>query len=1031
MTPAWKVGVPTMADLQWTAEQAEALTATEHVLLTANAGTGKTTTVVGKIMWLLGIENRVDRSTGEPIAPCPNPCELSEIVAITFTEKAAVDLRKKLRGAIEAAPDGDALRWRLDEAFIGTIHGFCGSLLREHSLRLGIDPAFRVLDERASRLAQDQIVREMILGRLEEEDPLAQKLLRRFTLDGFANSNGAVDLVRSMLRDLRWHPERYTSWHEMHEEGLTSPRAVQGWDDPDDADGLTLTYALYTLAARALQVWDEYTDGENARDFDSLILDARALLAAEGGRSALAEVRRQCRILIIDEFQDTDGAQRDIAFAIAGEGAGPQLFLVGDPKQSIYGFRGADIAVWNEVAETVARRGRILSLTRNFRSEPVVVKVVNEVCGAAMNGAANELDGALAASAIAYQELEPERSVSEAAGLEWISLSEKAAADRRREEGRLVGTRIQELVASATVIDPDSGQARTCRYSDIAILYRARTNLELVEEGLRGTGVPYHIAGAQNLSEKLEIVDLVNAMRLLHNPDDDLRAFGYLRSPFVGLRDEVIARIRIAAPKRPLLRQAHRFLDEEAWPEAPEGEPLAQIEQDSLRHGLEALRNARRLVGSIPLDEVLDRLLSTTGYRTHLLLGEGYEEALANIQTFLRLMEGYRDLSLDELLELWDRWAEEDLGIPQAALHSQDDDVVTVSTVHGAKGLEWPVVFMIKTDQQQTRAPANEVIVDREYGAVLCLRSRDRGERANAIAERDQLQAVAEETRLLYVLMTRTRDRLVIVGQEGTRAATHWSWLEASVRGGSYKECRLTAGRPSGVLLEVPLEWIEQIESSETSPMARTLEAPQFRFTTSATELMTKERDLEEWELRYVHGVQAPWAFDQAVAGGDGVPANVRGTVIHGVLERIQDEAELSRILDETIGSLDEPQLDEVLGSGSNYRTALEEEIRGVVRSSEWAWYVEGEHYRELEFVHLAGQREWRVGAFDLYRPDEPDAVIVDFKTHEVGEGEVEQAAEPYRVQARVYQEAAGVRGGVNVRLHFTRGNLTWPMNGS
>jgi len=197
------------------------------------------------------------------------------------------------------------------------------------------------------------------------------------------------------------------------------------------------------------------------------------------------------------------------------------------------------------------------------------------------------------------------------------------------------------------------------------------------------------------------------------------------------------------------------------------------------------------------------------------------------------------------------------------------------------------------------------------------------------------------------------------------------------VRGGSYKKCRLTAGRPRGVLLEVPLEWIEWIESSQTSPMARTLDPPQFRFTTSATELMTKERDLEEWELRYVHGVQAPWAFNQAGAEGDGVPANVRGTVIHGVLERIQDETELSRILDETIGSLDEPQLDEVLGSGSNYRTALEEEIRGVVRSSEWAWYVEGEHYRELEFVHLAGQREWRVGAFDLYRSDEPDAVSI------------------------------------------------------
>ena len=1020
-----------MADVQWTTEQAEALTATEHVLLTANAGTGKTTTVVGKIMWLLGIESGVDRSTGERIAPCRNPCELTEIVAITFTEKAAADLRKKLRQAIDTTPGADALRWRLDEAFIGTIHGFCGSLLREHSLRLGIDPSFRVLDERASQVAHNQIVRETILGRLEQGDPLVQRLLRRYTLNGFPKSNGAVDLVRSMLSDLRWYPERYASWQKMHEEGLLSPRAVQGWGDPDDADALILTYALYTLAARALQDWDVYTDDENARDFDSLILDVRTLLAADGGQSALSEVRRRCRILIIDEFQDTNGAQRDIAFAIAGDGTSPQLFLVGDPKQSIYGFRGADIAVWNEVAETIAERGRILSLTRNFRSEPAVVEVVNEVCGAAMNDAAVELGAGLAATAIAYQDLEPERSASEAGSLEWISLSEKAAAARRREEGLLVGARIQELVAGVTIVDPDSGQARPCRYADIAILYRARTNLELVEEGLRGAGVPYHIAGAQNLSERLEIVDLVNAMRLLHNPDDDLRAFGYLRSPFIGLRDEVITRIRIAAPKRPLLRQARKYLDEGEWPEAPEGEALEQIEQESLRHGLEALRDARRLAGSIPLDEVLDRLLSATGYRTHLLLGEGYEEALSNIQNFLRLIEGYRDLSIDEILELWDQWAEEDLGIPQLALHSQDDDIVTLSTVHGAKGLEWPVVFMIKTDQQQTSARANEVLLDREHGAVLCLRSQDRGERGNAVVERDQLQAVAEETRLLYVLMTRTRDRLIVVGKEGTKANTHWSWLEASVSQGSFEKRQLVAGGPGGVLLEVPLEWLNQIEPSETSALARTLDVPQFRFTTSASELMAKEREPEEWKRRYVHGVQAPWAFTKGGAGGDEVPAHVRGSLIHGVLERIQEETELSRILDETIGSLDEPQLDEVLGSGSNYRTALEEEIRGVVRSSQWAWYVEGDHYRELEFVHLARQREWRVGAFDLYRPDEPDAVIVDFKTHEVEEGAVEQAAEPYRVQARVYREAAGVRGNVDVRLYFTRGNVTWPMEES
>ena len=127
-----------MSERRWTVEQAAAITATEDVLLTANAGTGKTTTVVGKILWSLGLE--VDPGPDGPLPPVPAPLDIGQIVTITFTEKAAHDLERKLRAALEASERAAELRWRLDEAYIGTIHGFCASLLREHALRLGIDP---------------------------------------------------------------------------------------------------------------------------------------------------------------------------------------------------------------------------------------------------------------------------------------------------------------------------------------------------------------------------------------------------------------------------------------------------------------------------------------------------------------------------------------------------------------------------------------------------------------------------------------------------------------------------------------------------------------------------------------------------------------------------------------------------------------------------------------------------------------------------------------------------------------------------
>jgi ATP-dependent exoDNAse (exonuclease V) beta subunit len=193
-----------MREMRWTDQQAAAITAHGHVLLAASAGTGKTTTVVGKILWLLGLDVGVRDSDGEPLPRCPEPCQLEEIAAITFTEKAAYDLKGKLRKEIERSEGAEALRWEIDRASIGTIHAFCGELLRDHSLRLGIDPTFRVLDERETTLQQEEIVRDVLMTALEARDPLAVSLVKRFHLNRRGRARGAVDQVVGVLRDVRW-----------------------------------------------------------------------------------------------------------------------------------------------------------------------------------------------------------------------------------------------------------------------------------------------------------------------------------------------------------------------------------------------------------------------------------------------------------------------------------------------------------------------------------------------------------------------------------------------------------------------------------------------------------------------------------------------------------------------------------------------------------------------------------------------------------------------------------------------------------
>lgn len=1051
-----------MSELRWTPQQAAAITETRHALLVANAGTGKTATVIGKVRWLLGLnlEPARDASGGTvEMAACPDPCELREIAAITFTEKAAYDLKRRLRRAILTSEKADELRWQIDRASIGTIHSFCGELLREHALRLEIDPTFRVLDERESWTAQDDLIGDVIKAALADGDEGAGLLLQSFPLTSRNYRKGVVDYVRDAMRDLRWHEDRYVAWLDADRNlDETVLRELAGeW--ADELDGLTLrqTQALVHLAQRALERWLKYLVEENVRDFDALILDARRLLTGPDSRAALDGIRRRFRILVIDEFQDTDDAQRDIAFAIAGllgdtpPVQRPQLFLVGDPKQSIYRFRGADISVWNQVESTLAASGRVLELSENFRCAPPIVDYVNDACAEAMTEVGAAIDEQGLGSRVAYADLVAGVASTGTARLEWL------VAENRNEtktgkvtikadhpgEAAQVAARIQEMVGNEEICDPDTGERRPIDYSDIVVLYRSRNVLADFESALSRQQVPYYVAGAPHLGDRQEIRDLLNLLRLLRNPCDDYRAFGFLRSPFVSLRDETIVHVALEVGGRSLLARARKFLEQGEWFDGPEGAAVSEIERRSLTRALDAFDEARKLLHRVPLDEVLQRLIDRLGYRLPLIVRGGAEEPLANIQSFLQFTEAYRDHDIATFLEVWDRWDAQDNGLPQAPLYSKDDDVVTLTTIHRAKGLEWPVVFLVGTGTMSTDRATGDYWSDPALGPLLCPKKDERGKRTVRLWRRSAAENRAEEARLLYVATTRARDRLLIVGPR-ERENSYSAWLAPAV-GRHPFHVRDDAPEllPPTDSLEPSLAWLDAARPGGPPSLLAVPPEPPPRFVVSATELMGRAKDEATWRLRYRHGVQPKWEFagpfeegtlrvDEPDRGVDDdtvdepvlpVPATVRGTVIHGVLERIREEAELSRLLREAIGDLDDPDLEEALAS-SHYREALEDEIRRVVRSEQWAWYVEGEHWRELEFVHLAGPREWRVGAFDLYRPGPDGAWVIDFKTHEIEASEAPKVARDYDIQVRVYREASAIRAEARVGLHFTGPNV-------
>jgi ATP-dependent helicase/nuclease subunit A len=1058
------------SEIRWTGEQADAITAAGHTLLAAGAGTGKTTTLIGKILWHLGLGSGIDERTGKPLPECPAEllCQLPEIVAITFTEKAAYDLKRKLRQAIEQrAPE---LLWELDRAYVGTIHGFCGQLLREHALRFGIDPGFGILDERETQVELMALIRDLLLRRLSEGDARAEDLVGdTSSIDGYTHQNGPVDLLAAMLRDLRWHGDRYyrraggqAGGRADSAAGAGSPidlqelkRVAGCWDEKDD-ELLARVERLRSLAAEALGEWHAWLEEENVRDFDAMVLDCRDRLASEAGRPALESIRSRIRLLVIDEFQDTDGAQRDIAFLLGGLAGArlvashgslvaspphttpklPTLFLVGDPKQSIYGFRGADIAVWNRVKERLAEFGPPLELTGNFRSDPAVIGFANRASSHAIDTTGAAVEAAGLTSRVGYTPLAPRRRAEGTGAVEWLVAKGRLAEERQEAEAEAVAARIRHLVIDrergdhegVQVVDPETGRLRDCQYRDVAVLFRTRGGVDCLAQALAKYGVPFYLAGDAGLTNRLEIADLLNLFRLIANPLDDLAAMAWLRSPFVALRDEVITRIRLANVGRPLLYQAREWLEQSEWFPAPEHARVHAVEQDALRSGLELLDELIKLRSRVPIDQLAHLALERSGYPLHLLLLPQPEPKLANLTRFIRILEGYRNQTLGTFLEMWGRWEDQDLGVPQAPLYSKRDNVVTLSTIHAAKGLEWPVVFLAGVDGAMTDKLSGEVWSDRDLGPVLGINKDDRGVRAVKLCQRRLAEERAEEARIIYVAATRARDRLIIAAPAQADLKDKGRWLWAGVDPTVQVRPEVYEVERPPLPPEPELAWLDDIAGGAIDgALVGAVRRPAIRYFRSATEMMKLRQSRKDWRLMYENGVSPVYMF--APDGpGDGLAPRVRGTIIHGVLEKIEDEAELAELLDVAVGSLDSPELVERLARGTEEREAIEQEIKKVVTSEEWRWYVEGRHWRELKFVQLRTPQKWRIGAFDLYRPGEPEGLIVDFKTQDVSARSVETEARKYALQSLMYRTVAGrLAGPAKLQFHFTGPNVVVP----
>jgi ATP-dependent helicase/nuclease subunit A len=768
-------------------------------LVEAAAGSGKTTLLLGRIVNLV----RSGRA------------RLGEIAAVTFTEKAAADLRVRLRGELARAGLHEALR-ELEIARIGTIHAFAAGLLRERPVEAGVDPGFTVADPLTSRLLLDRtweawlpdalsdpsaaeavgqaIERGLGLDRLRD---LAFALVdTRDRLDGLPDPHPFAEPAAVLNADVRATLVRLA---DLASDAVKDPedRAARALADlalwvhqtaglpeadqvaallgptrlPDkpgrlgnktkwrnkaaleqcraglialrervEAARATARHNLITGLARwaagFVGAYELAKGRAGCLDFLDLLLRARNLVRDR------PDVRRDfqagIRYLLVDEFQDTDPLQLEMVLSLA-DGASPgSLFVVGDPKQSIYRFRRADIETYEDAKKTFLERGEVLTIRANFRSTRAILDAVNGVFEGVM---VPPPDGEYQP---AYVALEPSPRTETGDPPVVVALSADLPPPGGPTEA---ATQEARLVAAYLVREVEC--AGRFRYGDVALLFRAMTHVVAYEDALRAAGVPFRTVGGRHYYDRSEVGWTIAALSAIEDPHDPVALVGALRSPFFGATDDALLRLHTLGGEFCYLRPL------------PAGVDPALAAAWALLGALHRERNAIAPAG------VVERLLAETAVLAAYALEPQGEARVANLLKVLdtaRALEATGALTFRGLVRwLRDRGAAR---YEEGESAVDADDAVRLMTIHKAKGLEFPVVVVADLGREGPwRAPV--LLADRASGR-LAVNLGQLGDAAMTTLDwadaeaREMLRVDAEALRVLYVALTRAERGLVL-----------------------------------------------------------------------------------------------------------------------------------------------------------------------------------------------------------------------------------------------------------------------------
>lgn len=883
---------------QFTPQQAAAIqTRGVSIALSAGAGCGKTFVLTQR--FLAGLE---------PGSLGGTAIDLHQLVAITFTDRAAREMRDRIRAAcnqrLQKCDTKDVDHWLgilrgLDGARISTIHSFCTGLLRSHAVDAGLDPRFTVLEAALSDTLLRQVAREtlhklietsdedavnfVVLFGLERAEDLLRKLTRqRFQIDfdRFATINPEDlaanwldkwqrDFVPRLVAEFRGSPlidqileliqtspstneamiqrlanlasmlPAETPWQDVPQNlaAIKENARIQGgggkkaWVSEEIQETLKNAFEKLRKNASSLEeklnvphedviksaevaclairlarkTADEYATAkrlQGALDFDDLLLHARNLL--RDNESVCQRVASGIRLLMVDEFQDTDPVQADVVRSLCGAAlTSGKLFMVGDRKQSIYRFRRADPTVFATMSNELPSSGR-LPLNVNFRSQPAVLNFVNHLFAPAMDNyeslapfensqhSPTPAIEFLFASFDADDAQTPSPAELEAdAGAESDDEAGPNAAQLRRREACWIARRISTLLADPTprirTKNKDANGSPILRRTepgDIVILFRALSNVQDYEAALREEGLDYYLVGGKAFFAQQEVFDLLNLCRYLDDCDDVVALVGILRSPFFNLSDDAIQALAFhtdadsspnqTIPGHPESQsnspapptRSTRSLHETLYLVPPAY--LPEDQQSRIRFAASVLGELRRQKDRIPLSDLLTSAMERTGYDAAVLAEYLGARKLANLRKLIEMARQFDQgdfFTLKDFVTRLQTSVLEETDEEFATTQPESGDVIRLMSIHQSKGLEFPVVIVADIDRKGPPR-GSDAVLHPELGPLLKLpeqfgKSRENlGLKMHSLAEKE---ADAEETiRLFYVACTRAADYLIL-----------------------------------------------------------------------------------------------------------------------------------------------------------------------------------------------------------------------------------------------------------------------------